>query len=140
MDKLLGIFLAVIFATLSFFHFYWAAGGRLGTEVTIPQIAGKSVFTPSKMSTTLVAIALLVAMTTVLGQIGFLGERIPQWVFRWATFGLGAIFLLRSIGEFKLVGFFKKSSDSAFAVWDTFLFSPLCLLIAIAAFLISFRK
>lgn len=140
MDKLLGILVAAIFAVLSLLHFYWAAGGRLGIELTIPQIDGKPVFSPSKIATSLVALALLIAMTTILGKIGFLGERVPQWVFRWATFGLGALFLLRSIGEFRLVGFFKQSSDSAFATWDTFLFSPLCLFIAVAAFFLSFKK
>jgi hypothetical protein len=88
----------------------------------------------------LVAAALFAAMLTVLGQIGLWGEIIPRWIFRWATFGIAALFFLRAIGDFKLIGFFKQANDSGFAFWDTFLFSPLCLFIAVAAFLISYNK
>ncbi len=140
MKNILGILLAAIFGFLSLFHIYWAIGGRFGSSVTIPQVGGAPVFTPSPFATILVAAALLAAMLTVLGQIGFLGEIIPRWIFRWATLGLAALFFLRSIGEFKLVGFFKQASDSGFAFWDTFLFSPLCLFIAVVAFFISFKK
>jgi Protein of unknown function (DUF3995) len=140
MNKLLGILLATIFAILSLLHFYWAAGGRFGIGVVIPQVEGKAAFTPSPLGTIMVGVALLAAMFTILGQIGFLGEIIPSWIFRWGSLGLAALFLLRSIGEFKLVGFFKQTSNSSFATWDTFLFSPLCLFIAIVAFVISFRK
>jgi Protein of unknown function (DUF3995) len=140
MNKLLGILLATIFAILSLLHFYWATGGRFGIGVAIPQIEGKPAFTPSPLGTILVAVALLAAMFTILGQIGFLGDIIPSWIFRWATLVLAALFLIRSIGEFRLVGFFKQTSSSSFAAWDTFLFSPLCLFIAIVAFIISVRK
>ena len=140
MNQLIAILLAVIFAILSLLHFFWAAGGRFGIDVAIPQIVGKPVFTPSPLTTLLVAIALLAAMMTILGQIGFLGEMLPKWIFRFATLAIALLFLLRSIGEFRLVGFFKQANDSAFAWWDTFLYSPLCLFIAIAAFLISFRE
>lgn len=140
MKNILGILLAAIFAILSLFHIYWAAGGRFGSSVTVPTVSGERLFNPSLLATLLVAFALLIAMLTVLGQIGLLGDVIPQWIFRWATLGISALFLLRAIGDFKILGFFKRASESGFAFWDTFLFSPLCLFIAVAAFLISFKK
>lgn len=140
MKNILGILLATIFAILSLFHIVWAMGGRIGGENAIPSNNGVPIFKPSIFATLLVAFALFLAMMTVLGQIGFLGEMIPNWIFRWATLLIAALFFLRSIGEFKYVGFFKSVRDSGFAYWDTVLFSPLCLLIAVAAFLISYRK
>lgn len=140
MKNILGILLAAIFAILSLFHVYWAAGGRFGGAVAVPTVGGSRSFSPSPFGTVLVAAALFIAMLTVLGQINFLGERIPRWIFRWATFGIAALFLLRAIGDFKLVGFFKQVNDTGFAFWDTYLFSPLCLFIAVAAFLISYEK
>lgn len=140
MRNILGILLAAIFAILSLFHIYWATGGRFGSSVTVPTVSGERLFSPSPLATVLVAMALLAAMLTILGQIGLLGEIIPRWIFRWATFGIAALFLLRAIGDFKLVGFFKQVNDTGFAFWDTFLFSPLCLFIAVAAFLISYSK
>lgn len=140
MKNFLGILLAITFAILSLFHIYWAAGGRLGSAVSVPTVNGESLFRPSVLATLLVAAALLLAMLTVLGNIGLVGETIPKWIFRWATLGLSVLFLLRAIGDFKLVGFFKRASDSGFAYWDTILFTPLCLLIAVAAFLIAFKE
>lgn len=140
MKNILGILLAIIFAILSLFHIYWAFGGRFGSLEAIPTVGGERLFNPSLTATLLVAFALLIAMLTVLGQIGLLGATIPQWVFRLVTLGIAALFFLRAIGDFKILGFFKQTSNSDFAFWDTFLFSPLCLFIAVAAFLISFKK
>ena len=140
MRNVLGILLAAIFAILSLFHIYWAAGGRFGSASVVPTVDGKNIFSPSIFSTMLVAAALLAAMMTILGHLGLFGDAIPRRIFRWATFGIALLFLLRAIGEFKLLGFFKKVNDTNFAFWDTFLFSPLCLFIAAAAFLISYKK
>lgn len=125
MIRILGITLAAIFAILSLFHVYWAAGGRFGSASAIPTVGGKRTFSPSPLGTVLVAAALFAAMLIVLGQINLLGETIPKWIFRLATFGIAAMFLLRAIGDFKLLGFFKQVNDTSFAFWDTFLFSLL---------------
>lgn len=140
MRNILGITLAAIFAILSLFHVYWAAGGRFGSASAVPTVGGDRTFNPSPFGTVLVAAALFAAMLTVLGQIGWLGDTIPKWIFRWATFGIAALFLLRAIGDFKLIGFFKQVNDTGFAFWDTLLFSPLCLFIAVAAFLIGYLE
>lgn len=140
MIRVLGITLAAIFAVLSLFHIYRAAGGSFGAASAVPTVGGERTFNQSPFGTVLVAVALSAAMLTVLGQIGFFGETVPRWIFRLATFGIAALFLLRAIGDFKLLGFFKRVNDTDFAFWDTFLFSPLCLFIAVAAFLIGYRK
>ena len=140
MIRILGILLASVFAVLSLFHLYWAAGGRFGGSAAVPTTGGERLFNPSPLGTVLVAVALFAAMLVVLGQINLLGSSLPKWIFRWATFVLGALFLLRAIGDFKYVGFFKSVSHTDFARLDSLLFTPLCLLIAIAAFLISYNE
>jgi len=134
MIRILGILVAALFGVLSLFHLYWAAGGSFGSGVTVPTVGGKRDFNPSPLGTVLVAIALLLAMLTILGQLGLLGRWLPKWIFRWGTGGIALIFFLRAVGEFKRVGFFKQVSDTPFAYWDTWLFSPLCLVIAVTAF------
>ena len=129
-----GVLLAAVFAVLSLFHIYWALGGRRGSAATVPVVGGKQTFHPSPVGTLLVATALLLAMLTVLGEAGLLGEAVPKWIFRLGTCGLALIFFMRAVGEFKLVGFFKRASDTRFAYWDTWLFSPLCFAIAVMAF------
>jgi hypothetical protein len=140
MTKTSGILLAVIFAALSLFHLYWAAGGTFGNAATVPTVTGKRSFDPSPFATIVVAVALLVAMFIVIGQLGMLGGGIPKWIFRWGTWSLGTLFFLRAVGEFRLVGFFKEVRDTEFAYWDTRLFSPLCLVIAMLAFLVAYKE
>lgn len=140
MRNIVGILLSAIFAILSLFHIYWAAGGRFGGFAAIPTVEGKPLFRPTMLATLMVAAALFAAMLTILGNLGLFGDRFSQWIFRWATFVIALLFLLRAIGDFKLLGFFKQINETNFAYWDTVLFSPLCLFIAIAAFLMNFRK
>ncbi len=40
---------------------------------------------------------------------------------------ISAIFIIRAIGDFNAVGFFKKIKQTEFANYDTKYFSPLCL-------------
>ncbi len=70
MTRLLGLLVAVTFGVLSLFHLYWALGGRFGSGATVPTVGNTRAFNPSALGTTVVAIALLLAMLTILGQIG----------------------------------------------------------------------
>ena len=145
MIRILGILLAVIFAVISLFHFYWAAGGTFGIGVAVPTVEGPNrasmrAFEPSAVGTILVAFAFLLGIAVILGQLGLLGDIVPHWIFRWGTWAIALIFFLRAIGEFRLVGFFKEVSDTPFAYWDTWLFSPLCLIIAIMAFILAYTE
>ena len=141
MIRILGVLLAVIFAVLSFFHLYWAAGGRFGGGAVIPTGGGgQRLLNPSPLGTVLVAAALFAAMLVVLGRLKIWGAFIPSRIFYWGTWVITLLFLLRAIGDFRYVGFFKSVSHTNFARWDTILFSPLCLLIGITAFLISYYE
>lgn len=136
---ILGILLAVIFALLGLLHIYWAVGGRPASGALIPSVNGVAAFNPSPQATAMVAAALFAAMLVMLGCLGWFGEAIPTSLFRVMTFVVSLVFLLRSIGDFRLVGFFKPATDSAFASLDTWLYSPLCLFISAAAFFVAWR-
>lgn len=136
----LGILLAGIFAVLSLLHLYWAAGGRRGHEATIPTSGGNRLFNPSTLATILVAIALLSAMFVMLGRVGVLGALLPTRIFFYGAWGISVVFFLRAVGEFRYVGFFKRVRDTKFAQWDTWLLSPLCLLISIMAGVVGYNE
>lgn len=140
MIRVAGMLVALTFGALSLLHLYWAAGGRFGGGAVVPTVGGRRTFDPSPFGTILVAIALLVAMLIVLGRLGLLGEAIPRRVFRWGTCGIAVVFLLRAVGDFRLVGFFKRVSDTPFAHWDTWLFSPLCLAVAVVTFALVYSE
>ena len=111
----LGVLLATIFAALSLLHIYWAAGGRLGSAAGIPTVDGQRAFNPTRGATLIVAGILLLKMLIVLGQLGLMRTMLPGWIFRAGIWGIVIVFGLRAIGEFRLVGFFKRVRNTTFA-------------------------
>jgi hypothetical protein len=122
--------LAAVLAFLSALHIYWAFGGRWGWGAAIPQIDGRLAFTPSRFATVLVAFGLSAAALVPLVRTGVFQVPAPLWLSQWSVGILAFIFLVRAVGDFRLVGFFKRVRGTPFATWDTRLFSPLCLLLA----------
>lgn len=119
---------------ISMIHVYWAFGGRWGAKVAIPIKKGSQepVFVPRKIGTLLVAFLLTVAALLLLIK-GIYLRNVQE--FNFFTLGCmvcAVIFLIRAIGDFKYVGFFKKIKHSQFARNDTWFYSPLCLLISLA--------
>lgn len=122
--------LAAILGGLSALHVYWALGGRRGWAQALPQVDDRPIFTPSRLATVLVAVGLALAALVPLVRAGILAAPAPAWLSRAAAVALALVFLLRAVGDFNLVGFFKRVRGTTFARWDTRLYSPLCLLLA----------
>lgn len=131
--------IAFVFALLGALHVFWAAGGRWGMAAAVPETEGRAAFVPSRTATLAVAFALLGAALLVLARAAVLAHPLPGWLVRSATPVLGAVFVLRAVGDFRLVGFFKSVRGTRFAVLDTFLFSPLCLALGAGVLWLSFR-
>lgn len=133
------IVLFFIFLSLSLIHIYWVFGGELGLKNAIPTTKENENmnFKPSAFATALVALFLLAFACFYLIQVDFITFKLPKWTkyFLWI---LPIIFLIRAIGEFKYVGFFKSIKSTLFAKWDTKLFSPLCLFISVLGFVIAY--
>jgi hypothetical protein len=138
--RALAASLVLVFAILAAAHVFWAAGGRIGGGTAIPRAGGRVLFTPSPLGTLAVAAALLAAAALVAATVGWIRSPVPAWLLRAATTGLGAIFLLRAVGDFRYVGFFKTLGEDPFRTWDTWLFSPLCLGIGLAALVVALRR
>lgn len=121
---------------LSGLHIYWAIGGSWGIRVAIPEVNGHPAFKPSRLAILSIAIALFFAACVATFRGFFLFPAFPGSLAHWASIVIGITFFLRSIGDFHYVGFFKRVHGTAFSTWDTYLFSPLCLLIACAFFFV----
>jgi hypothetical protein len=89
------------------------------------------------MGTFLVALVLLIFVLINFGFIGILNLPFDAKYVRYAMIAISGIFILRFIGDFKYVGIFKKYRHSTFASHDTYLYSPLCLIIAISHAILS---
>ena len=126
----IGISTAAVFVSLGLLHVYWALGRSSPSAAVIPAHAGKPLFTPTPAVTLLVALALLICALLVLGALGIWRFGLPSWLFKIGIWGVAAVFLLRAIGDFRYLGFFKTVRDTTFARNDSWLYSPLCALIA----------
>lgn len=128
----ISILLFSIFSFLSGIHFYWAFGGKWGTKVVYPILNEQNEATmPGIVPTLTVAFGLLFFAVFTLLHADFFELMIPNWLDKTGLFMLTVIFLLRTIGDFKYIGFFKKIKDTKFAINDTKYYSPLCLLISL---------
>jgi hypothetical protein len=134
-----ALLLAAILSTLGVVHVYWALGGRSAWAAAVPELAGRPAFKPSRSATLAVAMALFVAAALVATAGRLLVDPFAPPIVRSLTFGLGAVFLARAIGDFRLVGFFKRVRGSRFAQLDTFLYAPLCLILGLGALFVAYH-
>ena len=130
MFAVLAVTLIAIFSLLASIHVYWAFGGRFAKVAAIPELRGTPSFVPGRMATLLVACALFACAALIGVAAGFIEIPIRTIPIRWGCFGLALLLLLRAIGDFRLVGFFKTVRGSRFAWLDSALYSPLCLTLA----------
>ena len=126
-----------IFILLSFLHIYWALGGNWGMNAVLPEITeGQKVIKPGIYAKFAIAGILGAFAFITIGNLCLFQLYIPLAFFKDATLIIGILFLLRGIGDFKYVGFFKKATGTLFAKNDTRYYSPLCMMIAVLSFLI----
>ncbi len=137
----LSIFLSVIFFTLGLLHLYWATGGQWGFASTLPTNAsGDRILNPRKSDSAVVGLGLLAFGVFYLMSTGLIVNPLPDWVFNIGGWLIPAIFLLRAIGDFKYVGFFKKVKGTSFGKIDTRFYSPLCLGISLLGLILQLMR
>ncbi|MGF9643764.1 DUF3995 domain-containing protein [Paenibacillus sp. MABNS29] len=125
---------------LSGMHLYWVFGGQKGAKAAIPSTGTDLLFKPSKIGTSTVAILLALAAWFVL-ELGGVTQFLFFRSFHSYSAGLlSCVFILRSIGDFKWVGFCKRKKGTVFAKWDSVLYSPLCFLLGTAILIIMFLR
>ena len=134
LTNLLGFTFAVIALIIASLHFYWAAGNRKGVSSAVPTRDGRPLFKPSSLATASVGVALLLAAALSLEYTGVLALSLPPWLTLFGMWTLGVVFLVRAVGDFRYVGFFKRYTGTRFARLDTRFYSPLCLLLSALVF------
>ncbi len=127
---------------LSMIHVYWAVGGKGGMKAVLPEIKGKGkpLFTPTPLITLIVAVLLFVAALIVLEASHILPNFLPTWMTSLGIWTIASVFLLRSLGDFRYVGFSKRVYGTRFATFDTWLYSPLALLLGVGCLLVALQR
>jgi hypothetical protein len=127
-----------IFIMMSFVHVYWALSGNLGKSGVLPTLHdGNPVIDPGIIGTFAVAAAMGIFAFITVGDLGIYEAFIPHDVIKYATIVIGVIFMLRAMGDFKYMGFFKKIKGTHFARNDSSYFSPLCLYLGMSSIAIA---
>lgn len=130
---------SLVFIFLALLHMYWAAGGRRWRNISIPvNRKGRKVFHPGRGSTLVIATGLLLFALITIGNSGVFNDSVDSKIFYYGNWVIGIIFLLRAIGDFKYFGFAKRIRHTDFAFYDSTVFSPLALAIAVTCFVIAY--
>jgi hypothetical protein len=122
-----GAVAALVFAILAVVHVYWAFGGHRGRAAAVPTVGQQALFSPSSAATLVVAVLLAASAVIVIGAAR---EWDPRLLFEIGCAGIAAVLLARAIGDRRYVGLLKHVRDTDFARRDTWLYSPLCLVLA----------
>jgi len=138
MSKPLPLIVCLVFVGLALWHFYMAAvpGSSAGA---VPSVEGKRLFTPTRQATVAVGVVLLVCAALVAATAGMISVGLPPIALSWLSYALAAGLLARAVGEFKYVGFFKRVRGTKFALLDTMVYSPLCLLLSAGVALVGLQ-
>ena len=130
-----SLLLGFIFSLLALLHFGWALGMKWGFDASLPtNEEGERVLNPKTRDSIIVGIglALFAIFYSARSQnISLAPNATIDSIISWI---IPSIFLLRAIGDFRYLGFFKKIKHSKFGKTDTRLVIPLCLLIAFLGF------
>lgn len=131
----ISMILAIIFIFLSGLHFYWALFGIKDPTAVLP--AGKDgslKMKPGKIGT--VAVGLFLAFFAIIYLNPFL-DVFPFRGIQYVSLGVGILFLLRAIGDFKYLGFFKTVKGTNFASMDSNYYAPLALTVSLLIFILE---
>lgn len=132
MAWLVGLFCAAVLGLAAAFHLYWGAGGKLGVGVSLPlERDGTPIGQPGRLATAAAGAVLLVVMLATLAVFGLVTLPIPAPLVRVFVAGWAALLLARALSWHRAFGLFKTIRTTRFATFDTWAYSPLCLLLAL---------
>ena len=118
--------LTSILIFLALIHIYWLFG-EFGIEQTLPTNKnGDKLLNPSKFIIMVIAF-ILFAFAWVSYRLDV--ESHALWIdtMGWV---LALLFFLRGIGDFRIVGIFKKVKYTEFAKFDNWIYIPLCFMLS----------
>jgi len=124
----LAVALASVFAALALLHAYWGCGGRrVAAAATPAKPDGRALFRPSAFACFVVAAGLAGFAWVCLAH----GALAPAFFLtgrtKWVLLGMSGLFALRTVGDGKYAGLFRRVRDTDFARLDRILYTPLCL-------------
>ena len=128
---MLAVVVCAVFSGLGVWHFAMALAPFPRESVAVPYVNGRPLFVPSAIATAAVGVGLLFCALLVASTAGIVAARPSPRVLTALCTGLALVLLLRAVGDFRYVGFFKSVRGSRFATMDTWCYSPACLALSV---------
>ncbi|WP_337098631.1 DUF3995 domain-containing protein [Paenibacillus sp. YIM B09110] len=133
MQAVLASIVSVLLFAIGAVHLYWMLGGRKGMAIALPSRgdgSGQPLFKPGRFEIGAVIVLFWAAVMLILMYADLIPVIGPQQLPRLAAWTLAIVFAIRAIGEFHYLGLFKKHRNSPFGRLDTYVYSPLYLVMA----------
>lgn len=140
MDNLyILLFVFSVSILLLVFHIYWLLGGNFGLVFTNYLVSKKSKKSKSIKKNQILIVTFLLTFVFVvnLTQTGLYVIIDDSEIIFWANRAISVGFLYRAIGNFRQFGFTKTIKKGNYASLDSWVYSPVFLLMAISQFLLS---
>lgn len=122
------------------FHLYWGFGGRVGAGVALPQ---REDGTPAIKDTAFGAMAIGLILALVLLVLGFAGAvhlPLPQSLLKAGIILWALIFTSRALSWSRYFGLFNRVRTTRFASYDSWFYSPSCLLLGLGLFYLALSR
>ena len=133
--------LALVLVALAALHIFWGLGG-VWPGRTPGDLARRVVGGPPGMSAPppwacyAVAALLLLGAWMPLAFIGFFSAPLPPTVILWGLYGMAGVFFLRGVLGYFMERWRPSTVGSPFVRLNRVVYSPLCLLLGLLAFLL----
>ena len=123
------------------FHLYWGFGGRLGAGVALPQSEdGTPAIKETAFGAMAVGLILALVLLLVLGFTGAVHLPMPQPLLRAGIILWAIIFSARALSWSRYFGLFKRVRTTRFASYDSWFYSPSCLLLGLGLFYLALSQ
>ena len=129
--NLIAIILAFVFTAIAALHVYWGCGGTWAVTSTLPKFPdGRPVFQASGLA------GLIACLVVAFGLVAFAYACLahvalvpPVFLAGRTKLGLlviSGIFALRTVGDFRFFGVFRRVHGTDFSRLDRLFYTPLC--------------
>jgi hypothetical protein len=129
-----------VLLTLTILHLFWLFGGKTGLKYAFPHNSKhrKKIYKPPFL--VLFILTLLLGGMTMMcfAQLDVIDNLIDQKIVMWGNIISAILLMTRGVGNFKYLGLTKSFTGTDFSKLDTYLYSPLCLLMACINLVITF--
>lgn len=123
------------------FHLYWGLGGRIGAGVALPQREdGTPAIKETAFGAMAVGLILALVLLLVLGFAGALRLPVPQFLLKVGIILWAFTFTARALSWSRYFGLFKRVRTTRFASYDSWFYSPSCLLLGLGLFYLALSQ